>query len=378
MRIINGIYGEGLPAPTKRAAMYYKTEPLASGIRYHHTNNWEIVRAIQILNSRGFVVDLIDRTNDDWSPAHKYDLFLGLGVGNSGRRFAEYARRSGASKKILLAMGPQPDISNERVLARYDSFKERTGIHAPPMRTVTDVVGSSFTEIIDQATNIFCIGEKGTKSFESFLGYERPVSSFYPAVSSDVKFDESWKDTRVMSEFLCFAGNGLICKGVDLVVEAFLRDPSKKLHICGPQEKSFFDAYSDKIASSKNIEYHGFVMPGREKFNWLSSKCSFVVFHPSAEGCCTSVATAMKAGLVPIINGWTGIHVSNHVNGIMMSDDLATAIDEISLRCEEAASMTKNEYNSLLEKSNLESGRFSQESFTESYSSCIDGIINES
>tara|TARA_B100001094_G_scaffold170821_1_gene165232 strand:- start:20721 stop:21857 length:1137 start_codon:yes stop_codon:yes gene_type:complete len=378
LKVINGIYGKGLPAPQRRAAMYYKTEPLVSGIGYHHTNNWEIVRAIQILNSRGFVVDLIDRTNGDWSPTHRYDLFLGLGVGNSGSRFAEYARRSGANKKILLAMGPQPDVSNKRTLARYDAFRERTGIHAPPMRTVNDVVGKSFTKIIEQTSDIFIIGEKGTKSYESFVGYEKPVSSFYPAVSSDVKFYESWKDTRVMSEFLCFAGNGLICKGVDLVVEAFLRDPSKKLHICGPHEKSFFDAYSDKITSSKNIEYHGFVMPGKEKFNQLSSKCSFVVFHPSAEGCCTSVATAMKAGLVPIINGWTGIHVSNHSNGITMSDDLTTAIDEISLRCEEAASMTKKQYDSMLEKSHLQSGRFSQDSFTKSYSSCIDRVINES
>ena len=103
----------------KRAALYYKTEPLISGIgNYHHTNNWEIRKAIEILNINGFSVDLIDRTNNSWAPKKKFDLFLGLGVGNTGDKFVKYAKASQAKKKVLLAMGPQPDISNKRTIER--------------------------------------------------------------------------------------------------------------------------------------------------------------------------------------------------------------------------------------------------------------------
>jgi glycosyltransferase involved in cell wall biosynthesis len=377
MYLINNIYTQGLPKPKYHAAMYYKTEPLVRGIDYRHTNNWEIVKSIQILNSMGFVVDLIDRSNTSWNPQKKYDLFLGLGVGNTGKRFAEYARRSKANKKVLLAMGPQPDISNKRVIARYDAFQKRTGINAPPQRTVTDVIGPAFLEIIENTDYIFCIGELQTKSFQSMLGYDVPVLPFYPAVTNSVKFRSEWKTKRNLNEFLCFAGNGLICKGVDLLIEAFLHDQDKKLHICGPAEKALFDAYGQKIQASKNIEYHGFIAAGGETFNKLVSQCAWVIFHPSAEGCCTSVATAMKAGLVPIINSWTGIHVDNDVNGIIMSDDLDTAINEIHVAITQAAKYDYCQYELMLDASLKDSQRFSQESFVKSYTACIERVIHE-
>ena len=107
--ILENITGK---SPTnKRAAMFYKTEPFFADVsKYIHTNNWEILESIKILNSMGFSVDLIDRGVSNWNPKYKYDLFLGLGVGNAGRHFARYAELSGAPKKILLSMGPQPDI----------------------------------------------------------------------------------------------------------------------------------------------------------------------------------------------------------------------------------------------------------------------------
>ena len=43
-----------------------------------------------------------------------------------------------------------------------------------------------------------------------------------------------------MTNFLCFAGNGFICKGVDVLIEAFLQTPDLNLSICGPNtEKAF-------------------------------------------------------------------------------------------------------------------------------------------
>ena len=146
--LIENISSKTVPV-TRHAAMYYKTEPFYTDIsRYTHTNNWEIVRAIEILNSKGFSVDLIDRDNHNWTPNKVYDLFLGLGVGNSGKNYARYAKASKAKVKVLLSMGPQPDISNELVVERYKEFNKRSGMNAPAMRTVSDVIGDKFIEII--------------------------------------------------------------------------------------------------------------------------------------------------------------------------------------------------------------------------------------
>jgi len=40
---------------TKKAALYYKTEPYYTNVNaYVHTNNWEILQSIWILNQRGY------------------------------------------------------------------------------------------------------------------------------------------------------------------------------------------------------------------------------------------------------------------------------------------------------------------------------------
>ena len=374
MRLIENISSKDVPV-VRRAAMYYKTEPFYSNTnRYSHTNNWEIVRAIEILNSRGFSVDLIDRDNNNWSPDKTYDLFLGLGVGNSGKNYARYARLSKARVKVLLSMGPQPDTSNRLVIERYSEFNRRTGLNVPAMRTVSDVTGEKFTEIISETDFIFNIGERGNQSYNSFQKYGKPILHFYPAISPAVTYDVSWETTRSRKSYLCFAGNGLICKGVDVVTEAFLNDTEKSLHICGPSEQGYFDYYGDKIKGSKNIKYHGFVEPGGDKFKKLAAECSFVIFHSSAEGCCTSVATAMKAGLVPVTNPWTGILVQDC--GISMPEG-GDIIQTIKDTIDKASSLNDYEYNRLVQSTLLKSNNFSQESFTKSYSDAIDEVMKQ-
>ncbi len=374
MRLIKDIDNK---YPTnKKAALYYKTEPFYTNVEaYVHTNNWEILQSIKILNQNGFSVDLIDRGNSDWTPTIPYDLFLGLGVGNAGRNFVRHATISQAPKKVLLSMGPQPDISNKLVLERYSAYNKRTGENAPPMRTVGPVTGEKFLEIMDSTDYIFNIGEKGTKSYTSFIPYNKPILNFYPSISPRVKFDEQWLHSRDLNSFLCFAGNGFICKGVDLVVESFLNNPTKQLHICGPKtEAAFFKYYGKKLAEAPNIKYHGFIQAGGPKFNQIAAKCSFVVFHSAAEGCCTSVATAIKAGLVPIINRWTGINIIDE--GFVLSEE-GNLIDNITITTDKAANITKEKYKSLVFKTLKKADLFSQDSFTASYAKAISHVIRD-
>ena len=317
---------------------------------------------------------MIDRDVSNWAPKYKYDLFLGLGVGNTGRHFARYSKLSQATKSILLAMGPQPDISNQRTLERYKMFNNRTGLNAPPMRTVSEVIEDKYLDIIKEADYIFNIGEKGTQSSNSYLDSKLPVLNFYPSISPQVVFDNKWLQTRKRNSFLCFAGNGFIAKGVDLVLEAFLKDSTKELHICGPQtEAIFFQHYADKINNAPNIFYHGFIQPGGETFNKLASHCSYVVFHSASESCCTSIATSMKAGLVPIINSWTGINIEGA--GIHLRED-GDIINTIKDKTDKATILTDSEYQKFVKNTLTRAENFSQESFIESYSAALDHVID--
>jgi glycosyltransferase involved in cell wall biosynthesis len=368
--LIENIIGPEI-TPYRKAALYYKTEPFFRGVDYSHTNNWEITQAIELLNQRGFSVDLIDRNNNNWNPSKKYDLFLGLGVGNAGRNFVKHANASQSPISVLLAMGPQPDTSNHLVLQRYEMFEKRTGIKAPPMRTVSEVIGDNFKKIINKTDYIFNIGEKNSRSYESFLPYGKPILNFYPAISPDVVYNKQRSLSRDRKSFLCFVGNGFICKGVDLMVESFLKNQEKTLHICGPQtEPAFFQCYQKRIEASPNIKYHGFITPGEDVFNSLAAECSFVVFHSAAESCCTSIATAMKAGLVPIINPWTSIITEDFV----LSEE-GNLIEHITTAVNQASELSDNEYQGLVDKTLNKASLFSQDSFTKSYFKALDAVI---
>jgi glycosyltransferase involved in cell wall biosynthesis len=359
--------------------MYYKTEPFYTNVdAYVHTNNWEILESIRILNQKGYSVDLIDRCVGNWSPGKKYDLFLGLGVGNAGTKFPKFAAISQAPVKILLAMGPQPDVSAKRTIERYQLFNRRNNLNIPTMRVPDKVTGETWNEILNAADYIFNIGEVGTESYNSYLPYlsdPKTILNFYPSISPKVIFKPEWINTRDLNSFLCFAGNGFICKGVDLVLDAFLKDEDKTLHICGPSsESAFFQRYNRDIQNAPNVKYHGFVEPGGQTFNLLASKCGFTIFHSASEGCCTSVATSMKAGLVPIINRWTGINITDE--GFVMSDegDLDKVISESINR---ASSLNKEQYKKIVSKTLNKAAMFSQHSFTESYTKALSKVLEE-
>ena len=125
--------------------LYYKTSPFVFSFfdQYTHTNNWEVLAIVKILNKLGFWVDVLDRDIDlaDVKKIEdKYDLFIGLGAGNSGKYFANLAGKLTKAKKIFYAAGPEPELSNQLVLDRYKYFKIRhPGSDVKLRRMITEV-----------------------------------------------------------------------------------------------------------------------------------------------------------------------------------------------------------------------------------------------
>jgi glycosyltransferase involved in cell wall biosynthesis len=371
-RFVRGLDGgnEGLK---KRCLLYYKTDPFFNRKaveKYGHTNLWEILEIVRLLNEHRFVVDVIDRTANDFLPEDIYDFFIGLGAGNSGKYFAKYAKVLKKATKVLYAAGPEPNLSNKLVKERYDQFRERTGIDAPYMRIITEVDFDKFSGLTDY---IFCIGEPGTFSFESYKKHNRPCYSILPGTSPDIRFSEDWIPERDRKSFLCFAGDGFICKGVDLLVEAFEQMPDMKLYICGPDsEPAFFRAYGDLINRSNNIFYEGFVGVGSTKFHDLCSKCSFVILNSSSEGCATSVVTCLRAGLVPIVNHETSVNTGDF--GFLM-EDKTNIIEDIKMWVKHASNLDDQEYRRRVDGTVQESLKYTQASFTESFNNALENII---
>ena len=87
-----------------------KTEPFYRNLN-KHTNFWEVKELVYILNSKGYVVDIIDREVNDFTPDNIYNLFIGYGSGNSGKHFYKYAKKLSNAKKVLFF--DFPDLSSK-------------------------------------------------------------------------------------------------------------------------------------------------------------------------------------------------------------------------------------------------------------------------
>jgi hypothetical protein len=356
-----------------RALLYYKTESLVNkknGEKYDHTNLWEITEIVAILNRFGFIVDVVDRSAKSFEPENIYDIYIGIGSGNSGKFFAQYAKRIPDALTILYATGTNPLVRNQLGLDVYRMFHERTGIHASPMRLFDE---ADFNDFINYTDYIFCIGEEGIFSFESYKIFGKSIFPILPGTSPKIRFSPNWLKTRKRNHFLCFAGNGFIHKGVDVITEAFLSMPECHLIICGPDsEKPFFEAYGDKIAKSSNIHYKGFLQVGGVEFEEICSRCSFSILYSSSEGLATSIASTMRAGLIPVVNPETSIPVADY--GVLMSDK-QDRINDIIKTVRQIVQMSDEEYGRRVYATLIKSLDYTQSGFTMSFSKALLSVM---
>ena len=370
---VENIVGKNADNPY-RALLYYKTGWFLknnNNLKYRHTNEWEIIEIVKILNSLGFIVDVIDRGVLDFSPINKYQLFIGLAAGDSGKHYKKYAELLPSAIKVALCAGPEPKLSAQLVREQYARFNLRHKSHVPTMREPT----IDFDSFAKSSDALLVIGEEGQFCYESYKRHNMPVYNYLPGCSSEIRFVHQWISMRDRTKFICFAGDGFICKGVDLVVEAFSRHPELTVHICGPDsEQVFFDLLGDTIKNSKNIFYEGFVNVGSKKFEDLASSCSFSIFNTAAEGVATSIASVMIAGIVPIVNYETGINLDTIKLGIKgNSDRLKSTEDAIIM----ASSLSDSDYKDAVMETILESKKYTQQSFSTSFKSSVSKIMQD-
>jgi len=267
-----------------------------------HTNELEIIDWVWCLNELGFEVDLIDRGANPDLVTGGYDLFLGLGTSGSSKNFLPLANNSGAPKTILIATTPHPAHANRARMAHLIDFETRYGL----MPTVSriDPTEPHFQEHLDKADSVMVYGLDGEYAHRSFSGVQPLVRTYGP--SSLSKTIQAVRAAVTDPSFVAFSGDGFVAKGVDLIVETFLRFPEFRLSIFGPpSDSAFFSALGDKIDRSANIVFHGFLPATERNLKKMSSHGAQICASPS-EGSATSVATLMSVGVPSIATIETG------------------------------------------------------------------------
>ena len=364
--ILLGI-GENNKDLTKRCLLYYKTDAFYrenSRNFSRHTNGWESIEIVRILNKLGYVVDVIDRSVKNHEPKNIYDLFIGNASGNSGKYFSKYAKNLSRAIKIAYLTGPEPSLSNKLVKERYDQFFIRTKIKAEYMR----ISSIPFNDFANESDYFFCIGEEDQFSYNSYKKYNKKIYSIKPSSNPKFNFNNKWFKSRNKNEFLCIAGSSLICKGVDLLIESFKNMPELTLHICGPEEEGLSQAYKTLIKKKNNINFYGIVDMNGEFIQKLAAKCAYSILNSAAEGCCTSMTSSMNMGLVPIINYEVGINIKNFGFKIPYKKNFIKDIQDI---CKKASNLSDLEYQNRVHECLIDAKNYSTKSFTESFTNAL-------
>ncbi len=354
---------------SRYAFVYFKTDPLFSRrLRnaYVHTNNAEIVKIIAILNRLGFIVDLVDR-NAKWEEiepmlSKKYDIYFANSAGNSAPHHQKINERISAHLRIFFAAGPEPGISNLLVESRNMNFDSRSGAMSERRRLVK---GDSFEKRFSAIDAIFCVGNSFSEN--TYSRYKLPTFRINPSTSPLVQFDNLAATKKSSTHFIYFGGNGLICKGLDLVLEAFdgLRDV--QLDICGPaDELDFWKHYQPLLMRNPNIKFHGFIRVGGKKFSQITSTAAFQIYPAAAEGCATSVVTCMRRGVIPITTYESGIDCNGY--GVKIEEVSVLAIRDLILNLK---NMPRNEIHRRVVGTYLASMKYTMEGFANSFETAL-------
>lgn len=375
--VVRGLGSDPLIRKPK-ALLYYKTDGIYNSklaASYSHTNVWESAEMARLLVQQGFEVDVVDRQAESFQPKDEYQLFIGMGSGYSGKKFGEYARRLPSAQRVLLTTGPMPRESDRLVNEQYARFNSRYGTQFPPERTFPELPIEDFIELSDA---ILSIGEKGQFSYLTWSQLGKEVHTYLPSTSASLTSERfrSGRKSHGSNDYVCFAGNGFIVKGVDIVTEAFLQMPDISLSIYGPDnDRAFFEVLGPMIAKSPNIRFGGFLDVNSSKFDAVVSTTRAQVFASSSEACATSVVTMMRAGVVPITTFESGVDVSSC--GLNLGTLTPATISDICSAVEWISQLSYAEYDELLHATLSESNKYTQSNFRTTFSQSLSRILGE-
>jgi hypothetical protein len=308
-----------------------------------HTNRWESRCIARLLIGLGYVVDAVELGGPLPSQVETYDVVFCLHDGLARME----GRLSPRARKIMLLTGSSPDYQNRRELER---------IAALALADHCLLQGNAFTRSTYAASlhaKTILIPVSGA------VEARPPVPRSGPSASRHV---------------LWHFGIGAIHKGLDLAVEAFLRNPGWTLEVVSQacDESDFLSIYGEAIRKACNVRLHGFQFPSSRQFREIAGRCVAFLGTSCSEGTSTACITGLQHGLVPILTRDCGVDLDSGF-GATIEDDSIEAVERavsqvLSLQAEELARQGR------LARSRAESV-YSRRAFTESVRSAFERIL---
>lgn len=356
---------------TGRALLSYLNEGIDadenSAIFEGHSNKWESRMMAQILKDMGYIVDVINWNNNTFIPAVKYDVLIDIAL--NLQRVAPYLPQD--CIKILHNTGSYWYFANAAELKRVEDFEKRRHAFYTPKRL------AHFPELHERSLKIadYCslIGNQTTLET-----YPEPYRHKFTKVNvSNSKIDFIKTPSAFVpaeKEFLWFNSFGMVHKGLDLLLEVFLKHPEWQLHIIGSDEQDFMKAYAEDLKNITNISFHGFMNPKSEAFENIISKC-FCFLSPScSEGMSGSNATCLQIGMLPVISVNSGIDLAKNCGVLLQECSIPEIENAIQLVLAKTDGALSAEITTLQQNA---AAAFSRDTFKATYTQFIKTALKQ-
>ena len=308
----------------------------------------------QTFLDQGYSVDIINNNNRTFLPKKEYAFFID--TRKNMQRLSLLLNKN--CVKVLFLTTAHPYFHNAACATRLLALQERKHVTLRSRRFMPP----EYAIAIEYADCIIDRGEFGNSN------YRYAHKPFY-RIPNAAPFVYPWPETKdfkaCRTRFLWLGSGGMVHKGLDLVLEAFVQMPDCHLTVCGPvaRDKDFEQVYYQELYHSTNIQTYGWIDTSSPEFIKLANSCIGLVYASCSEGSAGSVITCLHAGLIPIVSYESGVDVSDDVGVILHNcsiEEIKESVQEIaSLSAEKLKQMARNawEYaraNHTMEKVEIE------------------------
>lgn len=264
-----------------------------------HQNHWQVSALSSTIGEYGYNVDVSNWDDDQVTFTTRYDLVIDISPHN---QHIYLPHLSAAGRRILYATGSAPVFQRRQEEERLENLFLRRGFRLAPHTSLAYDYGHP-----DAYDGFMLVGNQQTMSTFGTVNLNKAC-----LIKNTGYIDISVLDFQEKSprNFLFFASQPQVLKGLDLLLEVFAAQPQFNLYVCSlfQREEGFCKVYEDELFHRTNIKAIGFVDITSPVFREIVRTCAYVILPSCSEGISGSVLTAMSAGLIPIVSRECGLN----------------------------------------------------------------------
>jgi hypothetical protein len=278
----------------KRAILYYKCSQNFKNAKIG-TTDYQSLCIAKAINKSGYLVTVIDRKTK-FKIKKNYEMFVGA-FNTGGFVNFEYIlnQLDKKTKVVALSTGANPKHMKNEFIKREKMFKER---NKTSINNVSRFSNLSFDKIKKKINYLIYFGYKDGFVENSYANFKNKFD-LQPCISDKIHIKKNLNKVK-LKNFIYYSGSGFLHKGLDWIIEYFIKNPNLKLHICSLNyEKKFLDFYN--ISKHKNIKFYGNIKEDSNRARELFSKCGYIISMNCSGGGSAALAVGRRYGLVPVV-----------------------------------------------------------------------------